>query len=1249
MKMTRDSQVTHGVRVRWASTALCGKPRLLALPLAIAAFLALAATPALAAKTHRLKTSFETPGEPNGVAVDEASANVFTAEGFPAPNCVVITGPEGGPPSGVIKDEICGFTTPPGGVAVDNAATSPAKGTLYVAEESGAVKRYVLEGGEYKPKGELSATPALGKVFGLATDAKGDLFVADNGGKAVVEFSPAGTQIARLDVSTIGSPASIAVDSAGDLIVQSATAAAYRFDANGSGEVEPGTEPEQMVEPGHAFGVAVDLGTDDLYVSNRDENNYHVNQLSATCAAEGEGKEEHCAPEGEFGRGILVSPFGVSVNSKTGFVYVVEPKTHPADPNLVAVFGPNVIVPAAVTGAASDVAGTSTTLNGTVDPSGSELDECKFEYGLTTEYGNTAQCAESPAEIGAGNAPVEVHANLTGLALGTKYHFRLVATSPTTVPNEKGPSVGADASFTTIGPQVHAESASHIGDTTARLEGLVNPVGQATTYLFQYVSEEDFEASEWAKALSAPPGGQVIGAGSEDVAVAQQIGGLAPATAYRFRIVATNHCNPDPEDECTVTGPAEAFTTYPEAPSGLPDSRAYEQVTPTDKNGSAPTWTHRTVQAALDGNAITYLSGGAVPGTEGAQQFPNYLASRGADWTTQGLLPAASSGSSAAVLGWSEDLGQAYDVQAALPGAPLSFLVRDRASHALRTIAAEGGTDITPAFNYVDATAEGSVVLFESDKKLFPGGANNAFNTYAWDRESGELSLVGVLPDGTVAKKGSTAGSNTIFGHRHYTQAQHTLSADGSRVFFSDPNTGQLYLRQNPTQPQSAIEAGACTEPELACTSQVSASQRAIPDPKGIKPATFWGASTDGSAALFTSPGKLTDDATTGPNDEGNDLYRYDVESGELLDLAPDEADSKGAEVQGVLGASEDGSYVYFAANGKLDTAPAPGNCSGSEGSASGTCNLYLWHEGDAVAFIAQLQLQVQGDNTNWLSLPESSTFVNKTARVSADGQTLLFRSVRRLGAYDNQGVAELYRYRAGDPGLTCISCNPTGAAPVGAVTLQSTRKSAETKPEPASILSRNLSANGNRVFFESPDKLVASDVNGEGGCEFFGKINGGSGPRSCQDVYEWEAKGTGSCESEAQNGGCLYLLSSGTSPAPSVFADADEEGDNAFLFTLDSLVKQDKDRILDIYDARVGGGIASQNPPPNPNPCPSAEACKGPVTTPPATESAGTSGFSGPGNPPACKKGKVRKRGRCAKRSQSHKRKHHMARRPRR
>ena len=75
---------------------------------------------------------------------------------------------------------------------------------------------------------------------------------------------------------------------------------------------------------------------------------------------------------------------------------------------------------------------------------------------------------------------------------------------------------------------------------------------------------------------------------------------------------------------------------------------------------------------------------------------------------------------------------------------------------------------------------------------------------------------------------------------------------------------------------------------------------------------------------------------------------------------------------------------------------------------------------------------------------------------------------------------------------------------------------------------SRVLSDQG-RVFFDSADALVPQDTNGR------------------EDVYEYEPQGVGSC---ARAGGCVSLISSGTSSEESVFLDASETGNDVFFLT---------------------------------------------------------------------------------------------------
>ncbi len=119
-----------------------------------------------------------------------------------------------------------------------------------------------------------------------------------------------------------------------------------------------------------------------------------------------------------------------------------------------------------------------------------------------------------------------------------------------------------------------------------------------------------------------------------------------------------------------------------------------------------------------------------------------------------------------------------------------------------------------------------------------------------------------------------------------------------------------------------------------------------------------------------------------------------------------------------------------------------------------------------------------------------------------------------------------------------------------------------------ADYQSRYLSNNG-RLFFDSPDGLVPAAVNHK------------------EDVYEFEPQGAGSCQStvgragevfEAGAGGCVGLISSGTSSQESAFLDAsakggrdgegEEGGGDVFFMTTSQLAPQDEDHAYDIYDA---------------------------------------------------------------------------------
>ncbi|MBO0746709.1 MAG: fibronectin type III domain-containing protein [Acidimicrobiaceae bacterium] len=841
-------------------------------------------------------------------------------------------------------------------------------------------------------------------------------------------------------------------------------------------------------------------------------------------------------------------------------------------------------------------------LNATINPQGSST-TYHFEYGPTSAYG---QSTPESASIGSDSSDHQVADTIAGLDPHTVYHFRVVAT------NADGSAPSPDATFATLGPLVSTVQADQVGTTDARLNASVNPNGSSTTFHFDYGTDTSYGQST---AESSP-----IGSDSTDHQVSRPISGLSPDTTYHFRLVATNADGTFESADGTFTtfAPPPSFGPCPNdefrgGPSGrLPDCRAYEQVSPVDKNGDDVTGGQGAIEGSPAGDAITFIALGGVPGGQGAQDFPLYFALRGpGDWTTQGVFPPASFGRNARIQGWAPDLSEFFSVSADSQAQGFSLLSRSAVDGSITTIAPPMPNARAVAF---DGSADGSRVFFSSRTRFTPDAISGNSNLYLWDRATNSLTLASVLP-------ASAGGGPVLATVASYPRDRNVVSDDGDRLTFASVSNPEIYQRQGLNTPTPQ-------------TVDVSASQAASPDPNGHKPAVFVTATPDGSKVFFTSCEKLTDDSTavstaantcnytsssSTPGPQGSDLYLFDTADGKLTDLSVDHnpADPRGADVKGVLGTSADGSYVYFVANGDLDGAGpgTPGNCQGTGGglfvTGFGSCDLYLLHDG-VVSFIARLTNENGGqDILNWVSGPGTVGALDNTARVSADGGTLLFQTATQLSPAAN-GAAQLYRYRADDQVSTCITCAPTGAGTGGGSlrSLQTPGPTGLANPG-GSLLTRNLSSDGSRVFFESEAKLVAADTNGDSSCPALDSDS--TGGRACRDVYEWEADGSGSCHSTAQNGGCLYLLSAGTGSSPSYIADVSSSGNDVFIFTRDQLVPQDRDGLVDVYDLRVDGGISSQHAMP-PSPC-SGDACQGSPTPPPGEPGSGSSAFAGPGN----------------------------------
>ena len=626
------------------------------------------------------------------------------------------------------------------------------------------------------------------------------------------------------------------------------------------------------------------------------------------------------------------------------------------------------------------------------------------------------------------------------------------------------------------------------------------------------------------------------------------------------------------------------------AAEGLPDCRAYEMVSPLDKNGAiidllsmgSGGGPAATVGVAPGGDGVAFPAvGAAFADPESApHEAGQYVSTRdeSSGWSTRAINPPMRpqpvTAMDAHVYLLSDDLSQAVVASNALlaPEAePLNGMRRIlyRQDNTARPFAHDllsrtsvpltsGGLSFR-GFHVAGATKDFSHFVFASEFRLTEDGPSNNFpELYEWD--NGEVRYVAFRPDGGHFSPGlGIPGGRTVFQLTN-SPGDNFLSDDGRRIYFT---AGALYVREGGTQTRLVSGSEVTGEdPEVPITLQVS-------DSAGFSPGFQLAKADDGSVAFFTSGSKLTDDATAS-SAGGHDLYRWDANAsaGErLTDVTATDPD--GAGVRGVAAATDDATHVYFVANGVLtpDT-PEP---------ESRQARLYLWRQGEGLRFVAPLTAEsgVFSDP----SLVSKRRVANETAtyrdaRVSPDGRWLLFASHAKLTDYDNAGHKTIYLYDAATDAITCISCTPIAQTSSADSHLFDLSDSTVGHTLIPFDLPRNLSADGRRVVFEADGRLVPEDGNGE------------------KDVYLWED-------------GALHLVSSGQSGVPSRLIGGSADLDDIFFVTDDPLVGGDLDDQLDVYDARVGGGIPSQHPQPS-SPC-EGEDCQGAMSGAPLLPGVGS------------------------------------------
>jgi hypothetical protein len=711
--------------------------------------------------------------------------------------------------------------------------------------------------------------------------------------------------------------------------------------------------------------------------------------------------------------------------------------------------------------------------------------------------------------------------------------------------------LSASAEAATV-PAVVRESSDGVGYTEASLHAQINQGDEPTSYHFEYGSTESYGDS-------APLSDEAIGSAPNETEVSQVISKLAAGSPYHYRLVATNAVG-------TTYGPDRSFETYakpseqqadscPNASlrasglsASLPDCRAYEMVSPVDKNGADVSAQTDSSMASASGDAITYSSRAGFGDTEGSGTEGNseYVAFRGAgSWSTYAVTPTPAQGAFQILAGgtvnriYSPELTsnvlEAYDLPGAASGVTngINYYRENTLSKKLETLTSpQAGIDVlNPRAVYLGlrgTSADLDVVVFETEARFLFEAPGSSHNLYAMDH--GILHLVGVLPDGTIPAGGSAAPRDYWFGVHRYND---TVSSDGSRIFFMSPadesTAPQLYMRER--------------EEKTFLISESEASSP-VQEPHNVR---FQGETDEGHQVIFSTVDRLLD---VDPGGAGYGIYRYttsphpEAESN-LTFIARVESEPE------VVGMSEQADRIYFAAGETL----------------------YFWEQG--LSRIVAESFVVYNDTES-----EVLRYEGGRVNVSSDGRHIAFYSQSQLTSQATDGRLEMYLYDAPTGTLKCVSCLPDGSTPKSGIDI--VPKATEQLSVFLLFPHHFLSSDGRLVFFSTADALVPQDTN------------------KLADVYEYDA-----------NTGKVALLTSGEGGYGAWFADADPMGKNVFFVTKQPYSRLDTDTLVDLYDARVGGGLPE--PPRTPVPC-AGDECQGiPATVP--SFSTLSSGFTGLGN----------------------------------
>lgn len=812
--------------------------------------------------------------------------------------------------------------------------------------------------------------------------------------------------------------------------------------------------------------------------------------------------------------------------------------------------------------AAEKLTATTAELTAQVDPNGLPT-TYKFEYGLSTNYGQTVTGTLNPS-----NNDQPIVANLTGLAPHSEYHYRLVAENAVQGKEEGGTTTTEDHTFNFYPPSCPNENVRQ--QTTAnylpdcRAYELVSPGDAGGTQLYP--------AGPNTGHATNPSRFSYTGLWS----TIPNSGG-SPIDSNGDLYVATR----------TDTG---WITKY----VGLPSSEAAV-------DGGPPQGLFGQGGPQFLGNNTSIANGDSGPDQIQNNDFTDPAMDTFLDWNDgsqeegegRDETPIASN----APYVWSANGGRLDRWPTNLGSVPPGVNPTLASGVSKGGIASMNCTVIHDTAFFNDAIANNCPGEVTASGDLSHFVFSTEWNQFA---PGGTLNPPGSVYDNNTAARTVSVASKTTAGAGIPSEPGDQtgdplqvpgVSENGSHILIAAPGTGGCGLANCPSPPCGDTFGGKVHCPTYTSDLYMRVDESMTFDVSQGHDVNYVGMTEDGSKVYFTSAERLTPE----DKDGSVDLYMWS-ESGELsghpLTLIskgdnsgnagePGNSDSCNASFVsncGVLTYSElsfcqlrggeggncrsdnsiagENGDIYFLSPEQLDgTLGVPNNE-----------NLYDYRNGH-VQFVASLdpeqfclQSPVQGFTDNACS----SSAVARM-QVSPDDSHMAFATASPVGQYNNNGRLEMYLYNPATERLVCASCIPSGAPPNSDI-----------------VASQDglFMTNDGRVFFTTEDALVHSDTN------------------KAQDVYEYvnghpQLITTGTGETSTAHG----LTAALENPPGLVGVSAD--GRDVYFSTYDTLVPEDHNGLfLKFYDARAGGGFPAPAPPP---PCEAADECHGPGSSPPS------------------------------------------------